>query len=166
MGGYERGITQTNWENDPWWTVSLGNKYFINRIVIFNRYGYFSYLRYGFRLEIMNTKKNNQAGVDVSTTFEFITYGDITIITSPGRKITIIIPGCSVGDKVKISIPGRKARLTMREVEVYGWMYESETEMKNQSTSTPTESVTTLPCPSNIFDKSNFSNGGCNSSNP
>merc|ERR1712151_496857 len=133
--GYLGGITDTEGEYDPWWTVSLGNKYFINRIVIFNRYPYYSSRLQGFRLEIMNqennnTKKNNQSGVDVSTTANenvVFTYNDKTVSgTSPGAKITIIIPGRSFGDKVKISIPDRYTYLQMREVEIYGWMYERE----------------------------------------
>ena len=64
----------------------------------------------GFRMEILNVVDGNESVVH--------TYDDTSPI-NPGHVISLPIPTNIVGNKVRISIPGRTGTLELREVQVF-----------------------------------------------
>ncbi len=114
--GRGNGVTITNHELGPWWKVDLEAQNYISQVIIHNRQSLqpnrllVEKRLQGFRMEIFN-------GDDTNAVW---TYNDPTPGgASPGPEILINIPICVMGDRVKISIPGREEWLQLREVEVF-----------------------------------------------
>jgi len=105
-------------EISPFWYVLLGSPVVIDNVVIYNRDlirpncpGTICGRRLkGFRMEILNIV----GGIE---NVEY-TYND-TSLEGPGLVISLPIPAGIVGNKVKISIPGRPELLSLHEVQVF-----------------------------------------------
>jgi len=99
-------FTHTQEQVNPWWKLYLSHQYFIDKIAIYNRDGFYSRLT-GFRVEIFIF------GVSV------FQYNDSNV---SALGLTIIdVPSGTVGNEVVVSIPGNTVKiLSLGEVEVYG----------------------------------------------
>ncbi len=148
--GHENGIIHTDLVFEPWWKLDLDAQYYISQVIIYNRQHdtYSKRLEVekrlqGFRVEIFN-------GDDTNAVW---TYNDPTpSASSPGPEILINIPICVLGDRVKISIPGKSAFLHLREVEVFA----SST---SNGCPTPTTNVAlgrTSSQSSNLYDNTSY----------
>lgn len=105
-GDFWKGsVMSTRYEYDPWWWVYLGREHTIQRIVVYNNSRGETRLR-GLLVEILLLEK-----VVWSTSSNKYNYEQIF----PVEDI--------VGDKVRISIPGRTEYLHVAEVEVWNKFY-------------------------------------------
>jgi len=103
-GNYDMFHTQN--EVSPWWSVSLMDSFTIHEVKVYNRPDCCSDRLAGFRVEIMEEE---------NVVFTYDHEGqtlDVMLFSIP------VDPGV-VGDKVRLSIPGRRTVLNVLEVEVY-----------------------------------------------
>lgn len=101
-------ISHSGLMQDPWWSVHLQGLYTISKIVVFNRRNCCQERLSGFQVDIISSD---------GTVF---TFNHDPTQGSPGTVILINIPAGIIGDRVKLSLPGKKDYINILEVEVHG----------------------------------------------
>ncbi|KAL4229662.1 hypothetical protein ACF0H5_010050 [Mactra antiquata] len=103
-------------QSDPYWYVDLGSLYIINMVQIRNRED-LKYFILGFQIHLSNSSDFDSEGM--------LVYTDSSSRSSIRNDIFVPIPSISAR-YVRVSIPGEKKRLHMREVWVLGGCPENQ----------------------------------------
>jgi len=112
-----------------WLRVELEDFYTIHRIVIHNRQDCCQDRLRGYQIEIYN------AGTPI------FTFNPDDADENPGLVVYVYMPeGGVVGDEVKLSLPGRKDYMNIREIEVYGEFFDSSMSLTNVALNKPSTS--------------------------
>ncbi|RED94621.1 putative secreted protein (Por secretion system target) [Marinoscillum furvescens DSM 4134] len=98
-------VSHTTTQDNPWWQVDLGGKYFIDRLIIYNRTDCCSNRLSNFTVAILDE-------------------ADHVVFTenpADNPQPSVSIAAGTVGNKVKIQVEGSGAVLSLAEVQVFGY---------------------------------------------